>query len=358
MKRDNQSLLPPLWVFTLALIVLAVYVLLELRELVAFLVIGYSIAYVLDPVLDYLQTKKVSRQLGLVVLISALVGLGIILAVTVVPVLIEEAKHFLVFAGEYIGNAKSRLREITLFLQRYIPNLKMPVGADSKTTLPPIDGETIKGIFYGLFQVLFQGYSITLTIINVTLLPFVVYYLALDIDIFHRWVTSAVPRKYRREFRDLASEIHQHTSAFVIGQILVCCILFVLYTLGFFILGLKLWFLLGVIAGFGNIIPYLGFALGIVLASIMSLATYGDWSNLLLTWLVFAIVQCLEGFVITPKIVGNKVGLPPLLVILALVAGGKLFGLLGLFLAIPGAAALRVLLTRGHKRLLETIEDQ
>jgi predicted PurR-regulated permease PerM len=113
-----------------------------------------------------------------------------------------------------------------------------------------------------------------------------------------------------------------------------------------------LWFLLAVISGFGAIIPYMGFIIGIVLSSIMALATYGDFIHLVQVWVVFVLVQALEGTLITPRIVGDKVGISPLVVILAIVAGGQLFGLLGVFLAVPGAAVARVLLKHLHANLV------
>ena len=101
-------------------------------------------------------------------------------------------------------------------------------------------------------------------------------------------------------------------------------------------------------------IPYLGTIVGIVLSSIMALVTFGDFSHLLAVWILFAVIQFLEGSFITPKVVGDKVGLSPLVVILALFAGGSLFGLIGIMLAVPGAATFRILL----RELLEWISDK
>jgi len=147
----------------------------------------------------------------------------------------------------------------------------------------------------------------------------------------------------------LAVEINGYVSGFARGQILVASILTVLYLIGFgAILSLKLWFLLAIISGFGNVIPYFGTILAIVLGCFLALLTYGDLTHVLYVLLVIGFIQLLEGFFITPKIVGSSVGMTPLMVILALFVGGQLFGLLGLFLAIPGAAIFRVLLSRLH----------
>ena len=113
-------------------------------------------------------------------------------------------------------------------------------------------------------------------------------------------------------------------------------------------MGVDLWLLLAAISGFGNIIPYLGFIIGILLSSLMALVTFGDFTHVLWVWGVYAIVQALEGTVITPRVLGESLGLSPLVIILALFAGGQLFGLLGIFLAVPTAAALRVVVRHSY----------
>lgn len=125
-----------------------------------------------------------------------------------------------------------------------------------------------------------------------------------------------------------------------------------MYCIGFGLIGVELWGVLAVIAGFGDMIPYMGLVSGLILTSIMTLVTFGDLTHLLMVWGVFAFVQVLTGMVIAPRVLGNKVGLSPLIIILAIFSGGKLFGLLGIILAVPTAAALRVLLVHVHEWLI------
>jgi predicted PurR-regulated permease PerM len=148
-------------------------------------------------------------------------------------------------------------------------------------------------------------------------------------------------------------EIDGYVSSFVRGQFLVCTVLFALYALGLWIVGVDLWLLLAVITGFGNLVPYVGFLSGIVISSLMALVTFGDMLHVVYVWLVFAIVQALEGTIVTPRILGGSVGLSPLVIILALFAGGQLAGLLGIFLAVPAAAAFRVLVRHGYQSVME-----
>jgi predicted PurR-regulated permease PerM len=185
--------------------------------------------------------------------------------------------------------------------------------------------------------------------VNIALLPFIVYYLAIDLPRIHQFFGGLVPLTKRTKVQAIFREIDVYVSAFVRGQAIVCCVLFVLYALGLWIVGVDLWLLLAAISGFGNIIPFVGFLCGIVLSSLMALVTFGDFIHLVWVWAVYAIVQALEGTFISPRILGDSVGLSPLIIILSLFAGGQLCGLLGIFLAVPVAAALRVLMRSSYQ---------
>ena len=332
----------------------------ELREIVVLLVVGYSVAYAIDPILDLLERKKVSRSLGLVVILGALLVFVFLIFLTAVPVVVREYERLSTNLPNYIATAKREIIPLGEKIRAYIPSQNSEVPEEASGTIldmiPPIDASTLNNIVAGVFGALLQGYSITLTLINLTLLPFIIFYLAIDIDKIHGYFLSLFPKAKRQNVKKLFAEINSYVSGFVRGQLLVCTALFVLYAIGLRIVGIDLWFLMSVIAGYGNIVPYLGFLVGIVLSSIMALVTFGDFTHIFQVWIVFAIVQFLEGFVITPKIIGNSVGLSPLIVILAIFAGGQLFGLLGIFLAVPGAAVLKVLGKHLHQWVLTKTE--
>jgi predicted PurR-regulated permease PerM len=201
----------------------------------------------------------------------------------------------------------------------------------------------VSSFLWGLLSALLKGYSLTLTILNLLLLPFIVYYLALDLKRVHYSVLIWTPKQARRRIRTIARKIDVTISAFLKGQVTVALILSVLYVTGLGILGIEQWFVLGVISGIGSVVPYLGAIIGVTLSTLMTLATFGTVQSLLLVWGLYVVVQALEGTLITPRIVGDQVGLSPLLVILALFAGASLFGVLGVLFAIPVAASLRVL---------------
>lgn len=349
MAKAKESFLPPLWILTSATLIGLIWLAVQLKELVVLLVIGYFVAYAIDPILTKLQGKGVSRPLGFAIVCAVLVGLLVLLGVTAIPTLIDEfhkltlnLNHYLEVGKERLGPYWDKIRDALPISVNEEENL-----SDTLARLPQmlsdVNGDAVKKVLSTIGGTLMQGYNRALALVNIALLPFIVYYLAMDLPHLHACVVGLIPHTRRSKFVATFKEIDTYVSAFVRGQAIVCTILFVLYAIGLGLVGVDLWLLLAAISGFGNIIPYVGFLSGIVLSSLMALVTFGDLPHLFWVWAVYAIVQFLEGTFITPRILGESVGLSPLVIILALFAGGQLFGLLGIFLAVPAAATLRVL---------------
>lgn len=356
MSREGakQSLLPPLWVLVGVLLCLSIWLLIALKEIVTLVVIGFSIAYVIEPALSYLERKSLPRTLGVLVLIVFFIIFVFLLALTAVPTVVREFGEFSENFPRYMATVKTKLPLVVERIESYVPADALPESPiDTVTTVA--GGGALKKLAPALRKALLEGYSFTMALVNLALLPFIVFYFAVDFPNLKVKFLSLFPVIERSRVSRIIEEIDGYVSAFVRGQILVCTILFVLYALGLATVGVELWLLLAVVAGFGNMIPYLGFLVGIILTTIMALVTFGDFTHVLAAWGVFAVVQFLEGTFITPRILGNKVGLSPLVVILALLVGGKLFGLLGIFLAIPGAAILRVLATHFRDWMLRRL---
>jgi predicted PurR-regulated permease PerM len=353
-QNRTEQMLPPLWILVIASLYGIWWLVSELRELVVLLVIGYAVAFVFDPILDRLEAKKIPRSLGFALITSFFLISITLFAFVALPPLIEEGSHFLDNVPGYITIIVTRIEDLVFTLNKRLPfDHQITLNRDELMQYASlIDGQTIKRTLSALFSFLLEGYSITITILNLTLLPFIIYYLSIDIDSFHNWVLGLVPKSLKKNARAMFSEINFYLRAFIVGQTLVSLTMTVLYCIGFAIVGHAQWFLIGVVAGIGNIVPYLGTALGIVLGVTFSLTSDASVMMLLKTAIVFVVVQALEGTFITPKIVGDKVGLSPLLIILAILAAGKLFGLLGIFLAVPSAAAIRVIGSYFHRAVL------
>jgi predicted PurR-regulated permease PerM len=354
--ESKDSFLPPLWMLSIIGAVFFVWAIYELKELVVLLVVSYAIAYIIHPALTWLESKKIPRQYGVLIITFVLLLFIILSIVSAVPTLIDEFQNISKNFPVYLAKAKGQLQPLFAAIKKYLPqnqnvepNLSSPIGIVSSLASP----DALNSLFAGMFATLLSGYSLTLTIVNLLLLPFIVYYISVDLELFHSTILGMFPRSTQPRVKSFFLEINQYVSAFVRGQLIVCSVLFVLYAIGLGFLGVELWFLLAVITGFGNLIPYVGFLTGIVLSSIMSLVTFGDFSHLIQVIVLYAVVQSMEGLLITPKIIGTSVGFSPLIIIIAIFIGGQAFGLLGIFLAVPGAAIIRVAGKHLHHWVLE-----
>src|SRR5690606_19798258 len=197
-----------------------------------------------------------------------------------------------------------------------------------------------------------SGFAMVAWVANIVLLPILTFYFLRDWDLLVERVASLVPRDHVDTVARLARESNDVLGAFLRGQFLVMIALGVIYAAGLSLVGLKLGMLIGLVAGLISFIPYLGTATGVVLGLLAAVvqAQGLDLGLLLMVAGVFVAGQMLEGYVLTPRIVGDRIGLHPMAVIFAIMAGGQLFGFLGMLLALPVAAVANVLLRFAHER--------
>jgi len=195
-----------------------------------------------------------------------------------------------------------------------------------------------------------SGFALVGLLANVVLLPVLTFFFLRDWDVLVERVAALVPRAHQPVVARLARESSDVLGAFLRGQFLVMLILGVMYGAGLWMVGLDLGILIGVTAGLLTFVPYLGPTSGIVLGLIAALVQYGDWQHVAGVLAVFGVGQVIESYVLTPKLVGDRIGLHPMAVIFAVLAGGQLFGFLGMLLALPVAAIANVLLRYAHER--------
>lgn len=346
-KADKENLLPPLWVLTLLVVGLGVWVVIKLQAILVMLLLAFAVAYVIEPVLKLFEKIGIRRPVAFFTICSIAFLTIWFIVISVLPVFTREYQVLSEKIPAYLHDAKESYQP---YLDKY--------GILDKSTLETLDvaqlaKDFMPKVLAGLKETLLKGYSFTATLLNIFLLPFLVYYLSISFVSIYPTFVKIFPDKMRSKVTEITGEINTYLAGFVRGQIAVSFIMFILYMIGLKIVGVELWFILAAISGFGNLIPYVGTITGITLSSIMALINFGDWTHLVAVWAVFAVVQFAEGVLITPKIIGDKIGFSPLMVILALFAGGTLFGLLGVLLAIPFAAVCKVLFTHFHKWLLK-----
>jgi len=197
-----------------------------------------------------------------------------------------------------------------------------------------------------------SGIAVLTWTVNLVLTPILTYYFLRDWDQLIQHIGALVPRTHIRTVAKLARQSNEVLSGFIRGQIAVMIALGVIYAVGLSLAGLNLGLLIGMIAGLISFIPYLGATTGVVMAVLAALiqAQGLDWKLLSLLALVFTVGQLLESYVLTPRFVGDRIGLHPVAVIFAVMAGGQLFGFLGMLLALPVAAVMNVLLHYVNER--------
>ena len=205
----------------------------------------------------------------------------------------------------------------------------------------------IKNVFYSTFG--FFG-----IVMNVVVFGVVMVYLLKDFDVAVSKGEGLLPASKKEKISGIISKIDENLKAFFRGQMAVCAILSIIYGIGLTVVGIPMSFLLAFVGGFGNMIPYVGIGLGLIPAIILAFIQFQDITHILLVGLVFGIGQFLEGTVMTPKIVGDKLGLHPVAIILAILICSQILGFLGLLLAVPIASVVKVFIDEGILRYKNT----
>ncbi|MEL7280321.1 MAG: AI-2E family transporter [Pseudomonadota bacterium] len=299
-------------------------------------VLGMAIAYFLDPVADRLETMGLSRALSVTVITLIVVFVFILMALLVIPTLVDQAINLFKVAPELFN----RLQQV--LVERF-PSL-VDEGSTIRQSLAAL-GETIrsKGAQF-LEAALTSVGSLINVVVLLVIVPVVAFYLLYDWDRMVAEVDSLLPRDHAPTIRKLAREIDDTLASFIRGMGTVCLILGTYYAIALMIVGLQFGLVVGAVAGLVTFIPYLGAIIGGALAIGLALFQFwGDWLSIGLVVGIFMLGQVMEGNVLTPKLVGGSVGLHPVWLIFALSVFGALFGFVGMLVAVPVAAAIGVL---------------
>ena len=303
--------------------------------LVPFL-LGAAIAYFLDPIADRLERMGLSRSLATAVITLIALLIFVLLALLVIPALVNQASSLL-------ETAPQLFKDFSNFLTERFPTLLVE-GSTLRNSLTSV-GATIQERGGQLLETVLTSFASLLNVIMLfVIVPVVAVYLLLDWDRMVATVDRLLPRDHAPTVRRLARDIDKTLSSFVRGMGTVCLILGVYYAVALMLVGLNFGLVVGFVAGLVTFIPYLGAVLGGALAVGLALFQFwGDWVSIGLVAGIFWLGQVVEGNVLTPKLVGNSVGLHPVWLILALSVFGTLFGFVGLLIAVPLAAAIGVL---------------
>jgi len=341
----NNGMAVNRWPLLLAAIILACTVFYFLQPILLPFVLGALIAYLGDPLVDMLERRRLNRTLGVVLVFFLICSIFVVSLLFIVPMLLEQLDTLIrkipIFYHWATGVAGPWLQE----------RLGLPPGTpplldwssqltDNWQSLGKMAAQTMK-------KVTGSGASILIGLANLALVPVVAFYLMRDWDILVGKMFRMVPMAWQDRTALMVGEADEVVGAFLRGQFIVMCALGVIYGTGLWILGLQLALLLGLIAGLASLVPYLGFAVGIVASLFAAYTQFHDWSMLLWVVVVFGVGQAVESMVLTPVLVGDRIGLHPVAVIFALLAGGQLAGFVGVVVALPVAAVITVFARHG-----------
>ena len=310
-------------------------------------VVAAFLAYLGDPLVDRLEALKISRTLSVVTVFATLTLSGLLLMVFLVPILEQQLQTLISNLPLAIEWAQQRL----------LPKLlASPLFNDSS-----FDSEAIRRVVVGHWQelagtmtevirrVTISGQVLLGWLLDAVLVPVVTFYLLRDWDLLVAHVRHLLPRRYEPVVVKLVGECDEVLAGFLRGQLMVMLALAIIYTIGLWLVGLNLAFSIGVVAGLVSFVPYLGFVVGITVAGLAVIVQFQDPIYLAYVAAVFVSAELIQGFVLSPWLVGERIGLHPVTVIFAVLAGGQLFGFVGVLLGLPVAAVIVVLLRHSRE---------
>lgn len=308
------------------------------------------LAYLGDPLVDRLENRRLNRTLSVSIVFSIIFLVIVLVLVWLLPMLELQISYLIKKMPAHLAWVQQTLLP-TLATYLNLDPVVFNIDALRELLMQQWGkgGQVILNIFKSLSD---SGMMIMVWLGNLVLIPVVTFYLLRDWDLLIARIHELLPRSKEPVIKKLAMESDEVLAAFLRGQFMVMIALGVIYSLGLKLAGLELALLIGMLAGLVSFVPYLGFIVGIAAASVAMLLQTQDVMQLWPIIIVFGIGQMLEGMLLTPWLVGDRIGLHPVAVIFAVLAGGQLFGFVGVLLALPVAAVIAVLLRHIHQQYL------
>ncbi len=328
--------------FWLVVLIVLVGILWFLGGILLPFIAGLVLAYFLDPVADWLEERNMPRLAATILIVGFFVILLILLLIFLLPILIDQIASF-------ASDLPSHVQNILVMVKDVSPEwLLKEIEASGIDMKGPVSGlaDRASGLLGTVLQSMLSGGLALVNLLSLLVVtPIVAFYMLNDWDRMVGKIDSWIPRGHVESVRQIAYDADLAIAGFIRGQSTVCIVLAVLYAIALTAVGLDSGLLIGLSAGILSFIPYLGAIVGGLLAIGMALVQFWpDWTMIAIVAAIFVVGQFLEGNFLTPKLVGDSVGLHPVWLMFSLFAAGYLFGFVGMLIAVPVAAAIRVLL--------------
>ncbi|MBA7481011.1 putative transport protein [subsurface metagenome] len=320
-------------------IVILFYVLSKLKWLFIYFSFALMLAYFFDPLYRYLTHKKVPKVLAIIIIFGIIIALLILTVFFLIPSVINQLNILYKEIPNFIENYQNLILSIKPQLSKFIN------PADVEILLKENLSELQRSVL-GFSQsiIIYLSNIVSSITFGIVIIPLILFYLMRDIVVFKENLYIFVSRENKKEFKEVLEEIDHIVSGFIRGRIIVCFIVGTLIGTGLYFLNLKFALIIGIVSGVFNFIPYLGPIVGVILALIFALGN--PWWTLLMIVILFVSVNQLEAIYLNPNILGKGLGLHPLTVILSILICGQLLGILGVLVAVPLVAILKVLAIR------------
>lgn len=307
------------------------------------------IAYICNPMVSYMADRKIPRTVGAVLVMLLLLGVFAALILIMVPLFEKEANRLLDKMPAYLDMLKNHVipwleSRLDISLQPDMNVLREALSEHWKSA-GGVAAKMLPSLTSG-------GMAVVEFVVNLLLVPVVLFYLLRDWDMLIKLIDEMIPRYWHDQISQLARETDRILAEFLRGQLSVILLMSICYITGLWLAGLEFALPIGLVAGILVFVPYLGMIVGLMLATFAAMMQFQDWSGVITVWAVFGIGQMLEGMLITPWLVGDRIGLHPVVVIFALMAFGQLFGFFGILLALPVSAVMLVWLRHFRQRYL------
>lgn len=340
MKKPDPALLR-LLIFGGSLIAVLV-ILIVFDSIFMPLLLGLALAYLFDPAVSWFERKGRSRLTGVIALCLALLLFLGLLVGFLIPTISHQVKALRENLPRYTQQLEEQAKPILGELEKRFPaelaELKERAVTTIRENLPRLAasvGKAVRNTFSSLL-------SFVLFLLNLVFVPVFAFYLLVDLPKIKEAATGLIPLPYRQDVLERLGEVNSAVGSFLRGQLTIATVLAAINGIGLLILGVPLGLLIGIIAGLANMIPYMALVIGLAPAMLLCWAEYQSLPRLVGVVAIFAGAQLLEGTVLSPRILSKSVNLHPVWVLLAIIAGGSLFGFFGMLLAVPVTAAIQV----------------
>lgn len=324
--------------------ILLVGVLYLLTPILTPFLVGAILAYLCNPIVDLLIRLKLSRTWAVVIVFTTLFIFIVLLCILLVSPIQEQL----------IALTNQTPKMFSYLEDKVLPWISAHLGIDLKGSLPAIENIHSQNVVEAgggfLKTILNSGITVFEVLLNIILVPVVTFYLLRDWDLIIQNIYNLIPKRAKAQTLKIIKECDNALSAFLRGQLLVMLSLGIFYAIALSVMGLQFGMTIGLITGLISIVPYLGMIVGVVISMVTALMQFGTPISVFWVLLIFLLGHGLENAYLSPKLIGDRVGLHPVAVIFAILAGGKLFGFFGVLLALPVSAVAMVLIRHGLRR--------